>query len=327
MGKGIKMRSARGLGGKKYTIEQLQELHDNDQPIPPLICTDLACGSVVRFVPRGQQNRSNRIEPVNVPAYIGLTSKSSHNNDCCYNVAKKLEAIAAAQSDPNFLYALDNGKRELRLLTLHNGLKGKSLSGHAPMAGGEEDAPPIGEKRSDYTPAEDRLKNYVSTTADIVSLRAVCESDDDIADELTLLFGKKKIRWSQFYFDHDRYNDAWKRVNTDGAEHAYPLALYGEVYSHKKAAQGTKYPTSFLNCRALYMQPDGEFRHVVNVSIGHQDFEWLEKFPVGSKIVMFGLWKSTEKKDKDTRDPKGLRMQVTHNLVLYPRFKRQIVTA
>ena len=82
----------------------------------------------MRFVHRYQQNRSNRIEPIDVPAYIGLTSDSEHVAGCRYDAPGRLTAIVAG-SDPDFIKTLETGKRELRLLVLRNGLRGKGLSG------------------------------------------------------------------------------------------------------------------------------------------------------------------------------------------------------
>ena len=116
------MRSAHDRHRVNYPVDNLQTLHDNRQSIPDLFCDHIPCSCTVRFVPRSQQNRANRIEPIDIPAYIGLTSSSEHITGCRYDAAGKITAIVA-QSDPNFLKALDDGKRELRLLALHNGLR------------------------------------------------------------------------------------------------------------------------------------------------------------------------------------------------------------
>lgn len=71
-----------------------------------------------------QPHRTNRRT-----AYIGLTSDSEHAAGCRYDAPGRLKAIVA-QSDPDFVKLLETGKRELRLLVLHNGLRGKGLSGH-----------------------------------------------------------------------------------------------------------------------------------------------------------------------------------------------------
>lgn len=136
MGKGIKMRSAQDRHGNPYSVETLQAMHDRQQTIPDLICDHPPCGCDLRFVPRYQQNRANRIEPIDVPAYIGLTSDSEHITGCRYDAPGRITAIVA-QSDPDFIKALDDGKRELRLLALHNGLGGRSLSGVTSAPGGK----------------------------------------------------------------------------------------------------------------------------------------------------------------------------------------------
>jgi hypothetical protein len=172
MGKGIKMRSAQDRHGNPYSVEALQAMHDRQQTIPDLICDHPPCGCDLRFVPRYQQNRANRIEPIDVPAYIGLTSDSEHITGCRYDAPGRITAIVA-QSDPDFIKALDDGKRELRLLALHNGLGGRSLSGVTSAPGGKATAgAPSGNKTTNFTQTEEKLSSYLRTTADLVALRA-----------------------------------------------------------------------------------------------------------------------------------------------------------
>jgi len=46
---------------------------------------------------------------------------SEHILGCRYDAPGRLKLILAAASDRNFMHALDDGKRELRLLILHQG--------------------------------------------------------------------------------------------------------------------------------------------------------------------------------------------------------------
>lgn len=331
MGRGIKMRSARDRHGMLYTVESLQALHDRHQTAPDLICDHPPCGCAVRFVPRYQQNRANRIEPIDVPAYIGLTGDSEHMAGCCYDAPGRLTAIVA-QSDPDFMKALDGGKRELRLLALHNGLGGRGLSGHLPPAGGINPAanPPGRNRTTSYTQTEEKLSSYLRTTADLVALRAVCEEDALLAAELTLRFGTKRIPWSQFFFEQERYDEAWELVRA-GGDNSHPIALAGVVKSHHSPAPGAKYRSSFLNCASLYCRTDDADRlDAFEVSVRCTSADWLTPFPVGTHVVMFGIWKSgeaTEVQGKNSRDPSRPITYVTHKLTLSPKFRRQVVDA
>lgn len=330
MGKGIKMRSARDGQGSVHTVDSLQALYDSEQGIPDLFCDHGPCGCAVRFVRRSQQNRANRVEPIDVPAYIGLTSSSEHVPGCRYDAPGQVKMILAAQSDPDFVAALDGGKRELRLLALHNGLNGRNLSGHTPSPGVKQSpktsAGPRGPRQ--FVPTGQKLDSYLRTTADIVALRAICESDAPLAAELTLKLGPKRIPWDQFFFDRDRYDDAWDLVRAGGAN-AYPLALAGEVKSIHSPAPGATYKSSFLDCRPLYRRTDDPDRvEVFEVSVMDLDAAWLAGFPVGSFIVMFGLWslkEPTASTSPSRHAPNRTTTFVTHKLTLRPKFKRQVV--
>ena len=330
MGKGIKMRSARdGLGGV-HTVDSLQAQYDSEQSIPDLFCDHPPCGCAVRFVRRSQQNRANRVEPIDVPAYIGLTSNSEHVPGCRYDAPGRIKTILAARSDPDFVAALDGGKRELRLLALHNGLNGRNLSGHSPPPGGEQptSASAAARRSRQFGPTSQKLDSYLRTTADIVALRAICESDAPLAAELTLKLGPRRIPWDRFFFDRDRYDDAWDLVRAGGAN-AYPLALAGEVRSLHSPAPGATNRSSFLDCRPLYRRTDDPDRvEVFEVSVMDLDAAWLAGFPVGSTIVMFGLWtlkEPTACASPSRHGPNRTTAFVTHKLTLRPKFKRQVV--
>jgi hypothetical protein len=329
MGKGIKMRSALDRQGKVWSVEALQALHDEQREIPDLVCDHLPCGCAVRFVHRYQQNRSNRIEPIDVPAYIGLTSDSEHVAGCRYDAPGRLKAIVA-QSDPDFIKTLETGRRELRLLVLHNGLRGKGLSGTRLTGTGTATGTSGGNTTIDVTQSEKKLSSYLRTTADLVALRALCESDAFLASELVLRFGTRRIAWKEFFFERDRYDDAWELVRAGGSN-AFPIALAGTVRTHHIPLPGGKYRNSFLNCHALYRKTDNPDRvETFEVSIAHEDGKWLTDFPVGTDIVMFGIWRlldRVEKEGKDPRNPTRIVTYVTHKLVLEPKFRRQVIGA
>jgi hypothetical protein len=315
------MRSAKDRNSHSYTVETLQRMHDDGASIPNLFCNHPACGCAVRFVPRYQQNRANRIEPVDVPAYIGLIKDSEHAAGCCYNAKGQLTVIAT-QSDPDFLKSLNDGKRELRLLALHNGLRQRNLSGQPPVTpNGKLVHSPAGNTTTQVVPSEKKLDSYLRTTADLLALRAACESDALLAAEVTLRLGTKRIFWKDFFFERDRFDEAWERVHADGTN-AYPIALAGKVQRHYQPPAGSKARSSFLNCHALRRHTDTPGRReVFDVSIAHPDGRWLACFPVGSEVLMFGIWKAANVEEKYTQTI----TYVTYKLILSPKFKRQII--
>lgn len=328
MGNGIKMRSAVDAAGRLYPIEELHTAHDANATVPNLLCGDPICRKPVRYVPRHQQNRKNRIEPVDVPAYIGLTSGSMHADGCKFDAVKRI-ALIVDQSDPDFVGALDEGKRDLRLLVLHNGLSGKPLSGNALLPpGGAGAGPGMGTKT--FTPSGKKLDSYLRTTSDLLALRELCESDAVLAAQLTLRFGTKRIAWSDFFFTKDGYDDAWALLQKAGGN-AHPLALVAEVKSHFSSKPDAKYKSTFLNCRSLYRKTDiADTIESFEVSVLHADGAWLNSFPVGSNIIMFGVWEykeATENRRKDANGDTRTITYITHKLTLKPKFKQQILAA
>jgi hypothetical protein len=328
MGNGIKMRAAVDENGTEYAIETLQTEYDANTPLPDLFCSNPICRKAVRFVPRHQQNRKGRIEPVDIPAYLGLTSGSEHVHGCRYDAAKRITVIVD-QSDPDFMSELQEGKRDLRLLVLHNGLSGKPLSGNTP--------PPItlsatgsGNVTKQFVSSDAKLSSYLRTTADLLALRELCESDAILAKELTLRFGPKRIAWSDFFFTADRFDEAWELLH-QACGNAHPLALVGEVKSHYPPKSHSKYKSTFLNCCPLYRKTESpDTIDSFEVSVMHVDAEWLASFPVGTRIIMFGLWECRDVEEssaKGTNQKGKIVTYVTHKLILRPKFKQQILNA
>jgi hypothetical protein len=325
MSNGIKMRSAKDRHGRSYTVEELQRLTDAGNPEPDLLCDDPACGCNVRFV--SQHKKNLRGEPVEVSAYIRLDRKSEHVAGCRYNAAGRLKIILA-QSDPEFLKALDDGKRELRLLALHNELHRLGLPGNAPMRQGADSSSSTRKTTTAVFPSEKRLDSYLCTTTDLLALRARCESDAFLAAELVLRLGTKRIPWPQFFFEHGRFDEAWEFL-AKGGNNPYPIALAGQVESFCPPPAGAHYETCYLNCRPQFRETDNPLRkESFRVSIAHPDAAWLGSFPKGSEIIMLGLWTAIgpdEKSGPIKLGQAGTMTYVNHTFRLSPKFKGQIV--
>lgn len=327
MGSGIKMRSAVDAAGNTFSLDKLQGNHDAGIPQPTLFCSDNVCNVPVRFVHRHQQNRKNLTEPVDVPAYIGLTSGSSHMEGCRFDASSRITAIVAS-SDSNFVVQLAAGKHELRLLLLHNGLSNKPISGANPTI----PLPVAGAKSvtTQYVSSGQKLDSYLRTTADLLELRELCDSDADLAKRLTLRFGSKQIRWSEFFFEKDGFADAWQVLKGSKGK-LHPIALVGEVKSINPPPPGSVYTSTYLNCKPAYNKT-GEVNKVdvFEVSVQHKDQKWLAAFPIGSLVLMFGLWEykdAVERTSKGKDPTKPSVTYVTHKLILRPNFMQQLRAA
>lgn len=327
MSKGIKMLSALDAQGARHTIDSLQTKYDNKQAIPTLRCDSPKCGKAVRFVKRHTKNRKDRVEPIHVPAYIGLSSGSEHVLGCRYDAPGRLKLILAAASDPNFLHALDDGKRELRLLILHQGLKGRGASGNAATPPKDSTDASTPQRPTGFRATHQQLDSYLRTTTDLLALRAACDDDALLAEQLTLRFGKHTVAWDQFFFESGRYDEVWEKLAPE-AGYDMPLAIMGTVLSHVAPPAGATYTTTYLNCERQENHTDApNTREYFEVSLGHKDGAWLRTFPAGTQIVMFGLWRrgrTTESVKPHKRDPSRIMTYITHKLSLSPSSKRQL---
>ena len=327
MSKGIKMLSAVDAHGTPHTVDGLQRRYENELAIPGLFCDSPNCGRAVRFVKRHTKNRKDRIEPIQVPAYIGLIRDSEHVLGCRYDAPGRLKLILAAASDPNFMHALDDGKRELRLLILHQGLKGRGASGNAtattpPPTTGSTASRPTG-----FQATREQLDSYLRTTTDLLALRAACDDDALLAAQLTLRLGKRTVAWNEFFYEFGRYDEVWEKLGPD-APQEMPLALLGTVKSHQPPPAGATYTTTYLNCESQYNRTDDPNRQeYFELSVSHTDANWLRRFAVGTRLIMFGLWrrgKRSETTKPHARDATRMMTYVTHKLSLAPVSKGQL---
>lgn len=302
MSRDLKMRRAVGTHGTLHRIEDLQKRHDTKQTLPTLLCDSDGCGASVRFVPERSTTSTGNL-PVLLPAYITLSRGAAHQAGCRYDAPARLQSILAAGADTTFLPALEDGKHELQLLVLQQGLK-----------------------RGSPAPAQP-LQRQLATLAELLALRAMCAEDVLPAAQLTLRLGKKRVDWSSFFYDQDRYDAAWQRLGSTSTE--LPMALQGTVRSHRSPQPGAAIGTTYLNCAPKYQRTDvADRRDFYEVSVGHEDAGWLQSFPVGSEIVMFGLWRqgrtSTASRPHPT-DPRRSITSVTYKLALWPGFRQQLI--
>lgn len=293
MSRAIRLYTAVGVHGTAHGIEALQQRHEAGQTLPTLLCDGGHCTAGVRFV------AAHRSASVDVPAYLTLEKEAVHSAACRYNVPARLQEVLAGTADPECLHPLEDGTHELRLLALHQGLK---------RGGGPQlDAP-------------------LRTLGALLALRALCDDDALLAAHLVLRLGKKKLAWDAFFYDQEHYDAAWHRL--DAASGDIPLALSGTVRSHRTLPSAGGFSTTYLNCAPKYQQTGiADFREFVEVSVGHDDAAWLQSFPVGSRIVMFGLWRHGNSHTATRPHPTDTRRtitNVTHKLALRPGSKLQL---
>lgn len=328
MGKGIKMASAVDNQRNRHTLESLQRRAENGQSIPLLFCDGVGCSASVRFVKRGLRNGPKGKEPVERAAYIGLTSakNSDHATSCSYNATGRLKLIIANQSDPDFLSSLEEGKHELRLQLLHNALGNSDRSVKAGYQAGSQNQDE--HTRTGYIRTGAELDGYLRTTMDILTLRERCEEDAELSATLLLRFGSRKIPWRQFYFEEDRYEDAWNMLRK-AEPSAHPFAIAGVVDRIGLPTAGSNQRNTFLNLvpERHRVGTDG-IQPTYGASIGHSDQEWLQQYPPGTHVIAFGLWRASEPQQNPVRrlDPAArVKGFLNHGITLFPKFKSQLI--
>jgi len=107
-------------------------------------------------------------------------------------------------------------------------------------------------------------------------LRALCDSDDEIAAHLELVFeGSTVVPWSQFYFETECHLDAYRNLARNTVQH--PIALHGTVKS-KRPVAGKNGPTNVLNLAKPKYVADTDNPEMgigVEASVWCEEADWL----------------------------------------------------
>lgn len=301
MSGGIKMRTAVGTHGTVHRVADLQKRHDTRQTLPTLLCASEGCGAPARFVPEQAHKNS-----APTPGYITLGKDATHQPGCRYHLPGRLQALLASTSAPDFMTTREDGQREMQLLLVQQALKNGAAGATSP---------------------DPTLEGYLQLLGDMLEIRGMSGDEALLPPHLTLRLGKKKVDWLNFFYEQHRYDEAWARLGESSS--MLPMALLGTVRSHRAPQAGGGNGATYLNCAPKYQQTGvADRRDFYEVSVGHPDAAWLQSFPVGAEIVMFGLWRqgrsSTAARPHPT-DPRRTITSITHKLALWPVSARQLV--
>ncbi|PFJ40193.1 hypothetical protein COJ00_27065 [Priestia megaterium] len=191
-----------------------EEVSENESLKNGLRCRD--CG-----IPVSHRREHKRNESLISAHFV---RRQEHNESCQYHAEGQMKVLARL-SDDDVLSSLDKKNFIFRLTMIHDELDGKKEK--------EKDKAPQGTKVSptnkEYE-GKGRLSSYLGTMKKIIELRNILADDKrDLTSIVEINFRGKKIKWDNFYYEPERYLEAYKYVKNQKREDRHPICIEGIV--------------------------------------------------------------------------------------------------
>lgn len=308
---GIKMGSAFDSAGIEWRADSYAK-GKGKEPLRCVFCP-------VQITHQSSHTRERDDKPHLVPAYFRLLPGGRHGDGCKHAVTEEIKTIASESKE--LFESVRDGQYRLRLVVIRDTLAELSKK---PSNGGAE---PRGRNGKTYERSSSKLPGYINSAKRVLQLWALCDSDDEIATHLELVFeGSTVVPWSQFYFETECHLDAYRNLIRNTVQH--PIALHGTVKS-KRAVKGKNGPTNVLNlAKPKYVADpdDPEIGVGVEASVWCEDADWFSKLNEGDEVVVLGMWKGKAGETTSSSKPGQYRFKsfTTHKLTVWPVLMAQI---
>lgn len=224
----------------------------------PLICESEGCNAAVSFVTSHKRQYGDKTRIIK--AYFKLkNSDNNHDPDKCkFNTHGQLKLIARDSDD--ILESINNDKYIFRLNLLTNAMRSKNTS--ISSDSGNEPVPNQNEKK--YVNSG-KTTSYLSTMKRILRLHTEIENDRELKDLVTLKLGDKEIKWTNFYYETERFRQCFNYVERNGVSH--PICLQGRIKSLSDPKDKFPYYTINLAIPWVNKEDDDKVRRIPSVSL------------------------------------------------------------
>lgn len=287
------------LAGREWHAET----YVKGQGLEPLRCE--RCPTPVTHQAAHTRERDDR--SIYVPAYFRLLPDGMHASNCKYAVAEGVKTIAKESKD--LLESLSDGRYRLRLVMVKEALSNSRSAGSGKVSSTGSTSNPKARAAS-----SNKLAEYISSAKRVLQLRALCDDDKEIAENLELVFeGNTIVTWPDFYVETERHHEAYIAVLQNSTQH--PIALHGTVKSKRTFATGK----SVINLVKQRNAPDPEdATHGIGleVSVWSNNSKWLDGIAEDYDVVILGLWKASPGESELSKDHEKYRYKrfTTHKL-------------
>ncbi|MDN8036989.1 hypothetical protein [Burkholderia vietnamiensis] len=308
---GIRMATALDARGQEWEAET----YSKGKGVEPLRC--LNCSAGVTFQSAYTCERHNK--SIKVDAYFRLLKEHEHADSCPHAIEGKIKKLVTPSE--GLIEALQEGKYRLRLMMIAEALSAAGKPATSSPAGAARRGGAVYQRKSGKFPA------YINSAKNVLLLRAACDDDQNIAEYLELVFeGNTVVPWSSFYFEAERYMEAYRAVLLQTVKH--PIALHGVVESKRSPIVNGR-PKGVINLHIpKYGDDAGDESHGISVeaSIWTDHVDWFDGIEEDMEVVVLGVWKAKPGQRQESKVPDKYRHSAftKHKLNLTLSLKAQI---
>ncbi|KWO50062.1 hypothetical protein [Burkholderia territorii] len=308
---GIRMATALDAHGQEWEAET----YSKGKGVEPLRC--LNCSAGVTFQSAYTCERHNK--SIKVDAYFRLLKEHEHADSCPHAIEGKIKKLVTPSE--GLIEALQEGKYRLRLMMIAEALSAAGKPATSSPAGAARRGGAVYQRKSGKLPA------YINSAKNVLLLRAACDDDQNIAEYLELVFeGNTVVPWSSFYFEAERYMEAYRAVSLQTVKH--PIALHGVVESKRSPIVNGR-SKGVINLHIPKYGDDAEDEsHGISVepSIWTDHVDWFDGIEEDMEVVVLGVWKAKPGQREESKAPDKYRHSAftKHKLNLTLSLKAQI---
>jgi hypothetical protein len=278
---GVKMGVAFDSAGQEWSAD----IYRKGLGTPPLKCK--FCPAPVSHNPAHPREWEDK--SILIPAYFRLHPGGIHAENCRFAVTEKIQLIVKESKE--LFETIREGDYRLRLVMIKQALEALSGASRQSCKGERQTG---ARAETSYAKSPAKLAAYINSAKRVLQLRALCDDDVEIANHLKLVFeGNTVVRWPEFYFETERYLEAFNAIAKNTVE--YPIALHGYVKT-KRLNTGKNGRSNVLNLERNGSQQDlNDPDNGINAeaSVWSHDPSWFTGIEAGDEIVVFGLWKTS----------------------------------
>lgn len=300
---GIKMLEARSPKG-------IVKVENYTPDYEPLTCK--CCGIPVAYVSSYHKHIGEKERFVN--CFFRRKTQIRHANDCDYEPLGRLRTIMASCAEHDYM-THEGIKYKVRLLLV------TTPKSTIPDSNAEK----INNRNSSdiqYVTCGNK-SDYLSTMQSIMKLRAECETNNDLSNNISLQFlnVKDDISWNSFFYSFDlaSYTKLYKKLNRKTVNALeYPVCVEGYVAD---IIPNPKFMIIKLECLKVSSVNEDDKR--LSISYFVYDDKVREKLQdiCEKKIVVYGQLKTNEDKEKDYGNGKRI---IFSNVTGYINDYRQV---
>ncbi|PHE54620.1 hypothetical protein [Bacillus pseudomycoides] len=228
-----------------------------------------------------------------IPAHFTRRPRIEHKEECKYNTVGQVTEIAK-DSDDKILESIKKNKFSFRLTMIHEPLRDLSKQSNSSTNNDRITAP----KKDRKYVSKGKLSSYLATMKKVLELRKAVEDDDsnELESIIEIQMYGKKIKWSNFYYDQERYLDAYNYLKSLGFKR-HPICIEGIVNNVSPFEQKDRYA---VNLRFGKKDKNIEQIPAASIIVSENDIP-SDTFEPGQHIVVCALCTTSdgEKKDKN----------------------------